>query len=109
VILTTSDKIHYLTNMFNFLFTSKEIIYCKKELYIYNSGSKSNINLPLAEFTYLNDHLFQCVYDKGDFDDLVFILLDNWGTKVEPEMYDKLPELIKVYTVEKRDAFISSL
>ena len=109
MILTTSDKIHYLTNMFNFLFTSKEIIYGKKELYIYNSGSKSNIDLPLAEFTYLQNNLFQCVGGNRDNPDIVFILLNNWGTKVEPEMYDRVPELIKIYTVEKRDAFISSL
>ena len=109
MILTTSDKIHYLTNMFNFLFTSKEIIYDKNGVYIYNSGGKSNIDLSLDEFTYLHNHLFQCVGGDIDFYERIYRLSDNWGAKVEPEMYDRLPELIKIYTVEKRDAFISSL
>ena len=112
-LVTSSDKIHYLTNLFSFLFHGKEIVISRETSYIYNSGTHMNIDISLAANEILHlvafYNLFTPTGGNMDLGETIYMLDNNWGTIIEEDMYEELLDLRKIYTVEKRDFIISNL
>lgn len=103
--MTDQQKTYYITNMINYLFEGghiKTYVYHVSILFIYFKDNEE-YELSDIEVKYLLDHKILIHNSKE------IILNSDWRYNLNINLYENLPELIKLYTALKRDIIITDI